>query len=55
MRREGIVSPGRGKGMPVRFGNVEIRPLGGGIGCLLMVLLSIALSVIGTIVLNLIL
>jgi hypothetical protein len=39
----------------MRFGNVEIRPLGGGIGCLLMVLVSIALSVLGTIVLNLLL
>ena len=39
----------------MRFGNVEIRPVGGGPGCLLMVALSIALSVLGTIVLNLLL
>ena len=39
----------------MRFGNFEVRPLGGGFGCLLMVLLSVALSVIGTIVLNVVL
>ena len=37
----------------MRFGNVEIRPLGGGPGCLLMILFSVAVSVIGTILLNL--
>jgi hypothetical protein len=36
----------------MRFGNFEVRPLGGGPGCLLMILVSVALSVIGTIVLN---
>ncbi len=39
----------------MRFGNVEIRPLGGGPGCLLMILVSVALSVIGTVLLNLLL
>ena len=39
----------------MRFGNVEIRPVGGGPGCLVMILVSIALSVIGTILLNLLL
>jgi hypothetical protein len=39
----------------MRFGNVEIRPLGGGAGCLGMVLFSIAISVLGTILLNLLL
>jgi hypothetical protein len=39
----------------MRFGNVEIRPLGGGFGCLIMLLVSIGLSVLGTILLNLIL
>ncbi|HEY7875243.1 MAG TPA: hypothetical protein VIG64_08980 [Actinomycetota bacterium] len=38
----------------MRIGNVEIRPLGGGPGCLLMILVSVGLSVIGTIVFNLI-
>jgi hypothetical protein len=33
----------------MRFGNVEVRPLGGGMGCLLMVLASIVLSVLCTI------
>ena len=39
----------------MRFRNVEIRPLGGGIGCLGMILFSILASVIGTILLNLLL
>jgi hypothetical protein len=38
----------------VRIGNVEIRPLGGGLGCLLMILASIALSVLCTVGANLI-
>jgi hypothetical protein len=37
----------------VRIGNVEVRPLGGGLGCLLMILVSILLSVILTVGLNL--
>ena len=37
----------------MRFGNVEIRPLGGGLGCLLMILVSLVLSVILTIGVNL--
>jgi hypothetical protein len=39
----------------MRFGNVEIRPLGGGLGCLGMILFSIVASVLGTIILNLLL
>ncbi len=39
----------------MRFGNIEVRPLGGGPGCVLMILVSIGLSVIGTILLNLLL
>ena len=39
----------------MRFRNVEIRPLGGGVGCLVMILFSILASVIGTILLNLLL
>lgn len=39
----------------MRFGNREVRPLGGGFGCLVMVLVSIGLSVIGTLLLNLLL
>lgn len=34
------------------FGNVEIRPLGGLPGCLAMILVSVALSVLLTVVLN---
>ena len=37
----------------MRFGNVEIRPLGGGPGCLVMLLVSIGLSVVLTVILNL--
>lgn len=37
----------------MRIGNTEIRPLGGGMGCLLMVLGSILASVILTVLLNL--
>lgn len=39
----------------MRIGKVEIRPLGGGLGCLLMILGSIVLSVLCTIGANLIL
>jgi hypothetical protein len=39
----------------MRIGDVEIRPLGGGPGCLLMILGSLALSVVLTILLNLLL
>jgi hypothetical protein len=39
----------------VRIGDVEIRPLGGGPGCLLMILVSILLSVGLTVGLNTIL
>ena len=40
----------------MRFGkNVEIRPLGGGFGCLLMILFSVLASVVLTLVANLVL
>ena len=29
----------------MRIGNVEIRPLGGGLGCLLMILISVLCSI----------
>lgn len=37
----------------MRLGNWEVRPLGGPMGCVGMVLLSVVLSVLGTILLNL--
>lgn len=37
----------------MRFGNIEVRPLGGAMGCLGMILISIFVSVVGTILLNL--
>jgi hypothetical protein len=36
----------------MRFGNVEVRPVGGGVGCLTMLLVSVIASVVLTIVLN---
>ncbi len=37
----------------MRLGNWEIRPLGGGLGCLTMILVSVVLSVVLTVLLNL--
>ena len=37
----------------MRIGNVEIRPVGGGVGCLLMILASVVLSVLCTVGANL--
>jgi len=37
----------------MRFGDVEVRPLGGGLGCLAMLLLSLLVSVGLTVLLNL--
>jgi hypothetical protein len=39
----------------MRFGGVEIRPLGGGPGCLLMILISILGSIALTVLVNLVL
>jgi hypothetical protein len=39
----------------MRIGDLEIRPLGGGLGCVLMILGSIVASVILTVLLNLLL
>ena len=36
----------------MRIGNVEIQPLGGARGCLLMILVSVLLSVLLTIIAN---
>jgi hypothetical protein len=36
----------------MRFGNVEVRPLGGAVGCLLMILISVVGSVVLTVLLN---
>ena len=37
----------------MRFGNTEVRFLGGGLGCLTMILLSVLLSVALTVLINL--
>jgi hypothetical protein len=37
----------------MRLGNWEVRPLGGGPGCLVMILISIALSALLTVCVNL--
>ncbi|GAA4918173.1 hypothetical protein HD597_005814 [Nonomuraea thailandensis] len=39
----------------MRRGNWEVRPLGGWMGCLAMILISLVLSVVLTIVINLLL
>lgn len=39
----------------MRFGNVEIRPVGGLPGCLIMLLISVVASVVLTVLLNLLL
>ncbi|HJX08342.1 MAG TPA: hypothetical protein VJ736_09760 [Actinomycetota bacterium] len=39
----------------MRFGRWEVQPLGGGLGCLAMLLISIVASVLLTVVLNLML
>ena len=39
----------------MRMGNVEVRPLGGGMGCLGMILFSVIASVVLTLVANLLL
>ena len=38
----------------MRFGNVDVRPLGGSAGCLTMILISVIASVVLTILLNVI-
>ena len=44
-----------GQSSGMRFGNVEVRPLGGGLGCLFMVLFSVVASVVLTVLANLLL
>jgi hypothetical protein len=39
-------------GGSMRFGNVDIRPVGGGVGCLTMLLVSVIASIVLTILLN---
>jgi hypothetical protein len=39
----------------MRIGNTEVRFLGGGLGCLTMIVLSILLSVLLTVLVNLVL
>jgi hypothetical protein len=39
----------------MRIGNTEIRPVGGGLGCLLMILFSVVASIALTVLLNLLL
>lgn len=39
----------------MRIGGVEVRPLGGGAGCLLMILLSVLASITLTVLINLVL
>jgi hypothetical protein len=50
-----IGCPLRAEEPPVRPGRVQIRPLGGWPGCLVMILFSVVASVVGTVLLNLLL
>jgi hypothetical protein len=52
---EPFTAPVSGQSSDMRFGNMEVRPLGGGLGCLLMVLFSIVASVVLTVLVNLLL
>lgn len=36
----------------MRFGRVEVRPLGGGLGCLTMIVVSLLLSLVLTLLVN---
>jgi hypothetical protein len=36
----------------MRIGSTEIRPLGGGLGCLLMILFSVLASIVLTVLVN---
>jgi hypothetical protein len=38
----------------MRIGDVEIRPVGGGLGCLLMILISLLGSIVLTLLVNLV-
>lgn len=48
------MSHGRRVGEGMRLRNVEVRPLGGGLGCLLMILFSVIASIVLTVLLNLV-
>jgi hypothetical protein len=39
----------------MRFGNWDVRPLGGAAGCVTMIIISIVLSILLTLVINLLL
>jgi hypothetical protein len=39
----------------MRFGDVEVRPLGGGLGCLAMLVFSLVASVLLTVLVNVVL
>lgn len=44
----------RKKGGAMRMGRYEVQPLGGGVGCLGMLLFSVVASILLTVILNLI-
>ncbi len=43
------------RSLMARFGNVEVRPLGGGTGCLAMLVFSLVASLVLTVLVNLVL
>jgi hypothetical protein len=54
-RSTGFAAPVAGHSYAMRLGNLEVRPLGGGLGCLFMVLFSVIASVVLTLLVNLLL
>jgi hypothetical protein len=54
-REDSAVSLKQKDDRAMRFGNFEVRPVGGAIGCLAMILFSIVLSLLLTLFVNLLL
>jgi hypothetical protein len=48
------VPPETGYAVTVRIGDWDVRPLGGSVGCLLMIVVSLLLSVLLTVLVNLV-
>ncbi|MFV2116009.1 hypothetical protein ACFHW0_27235 [Micromonospora sp. LOL_025] len=50
--RPGLPTSPTDRWTPLRIGNTEIRPLGGGVGCLLMIIFSVLASIVLTVLVN---
>ena len=53
-RNRGVTRVSSGYAVGMRIGDWDVRPLGGATGCLLMIVVSVLLSVLATLVLNLV-